>query len=217
MTSERKTTEIDREKAMAELQDLVERAKSGDRSAVPRLREYLDRNPQLWRNSGSIAVQAQAAWINGTVGPDLHLRECMSKQINEMKAELCGDSPTPLEALLVERIVTCWLHLGYLEAREAQFPERSERWFKLRMERYAMAERQFRGAVNALVTVRQQAPKIKDDVGGPQAAPPAETNNQIPAEHQGETTAELPPQVNGRFNGSRVGHLLQPQPAGVPE
>ena len=214
MTSERKTTEIDREKAMAELQDLLERAKSGDRSAVPRLREYLDRNPQLWRNSGSIAVQAQAAWINGTVGPDLHLRDCMYRQLNQMKQDLCGDAPTPLEALLVERVVTTWLQLGYLEAREAQAPEGSERWYKLRMERYALAERQFRGAVNALVTLRQQAPKIKDDAGGPQAAPPAETGDQIPAEHQAEVATELPPRINARFNGSRVGHLLQPQPAG---
>ena len=214
MPSNTKPIEAERKKAMAELQDLVERARSGDRSAVPRLREYLDCNEQLWRNCGSVAVQAQASWINGTVGPDLHLRECMGKQINRMKQELCGDSPTPLEALLVERIVTCWLHLGYLEAREAQSPETSERWFKLRMERYAMAERQFRGAVNALVTARQQAPKIRDDAAGQQAAPPAETNNQIPPEHQTEAASELPPRINGRFNGNRVDHLLQPQPAG---
>ncbi len=212
MTGNKNLTDAEREKGMAELRDLVKRAKAGDRSAVPQLREYLTLNPQLWHNPGAIALHVQGAWINLTASSDLHLRECLVMETNRLKHELCGDSPTRLEALLVERVVTCWLQLGYLEAREAQAPERSEKWFQLKMQRQAMAEKQFRGAVNAMVTLRQLAPKLKDD-DAKMVAPAAPKASAEP-----ETVPEeVPPRLNGRINGNRVIHLLDPQHAGAVE
>ena len=183
---------------LAELRALVQRAKSGDRTALPRLRQYLDLNPQLWKGPGNIAVQAQAAWIDLIAGPNLHLRECMTRQINQMKHDLAGASSSPLEAMLIERLVTTWLQLGYAEAREAQVDEKSEKWYQLKMQRQALAERQFRGAVNALVTMRQLSAKpIMIEV---HQQPVPATATPIIA---GPVNGEQPAKVNGHGHGAK--------------
>ena len=209
-------------------------AKSGDRAALPRLRQYLSANPTLWKGPGNVALQAQAAWINLITGPNLHLRECMTRQINQMKQDLAGSSPSPLEAMVVERLITSWLQLGYLEAREAQVNEKSEKWFALKMQRQALAERQFRGAMNALVTLRQLAMKpITVEVHQhPVPATPVESmipgsiNGEEPARMNGKGKRAKEGAVNGtskpinghnRMNGNGVAHLFDTTAAGKGE
>jgi hypothetical protein len=216
---------VSQEKALAELRSLVQRAKSGDRAALPRLRQYLSANPTLWKGPGNVALQAQAAWINLIAGPNLHFRECVARQINEMKQDLAGPSPSPLEAMLIERLITSWLQLGYLEAREAQVDEKSEKWFALKMQRQALAERQFRGAMHALVTLRQLSAKpITVELHQhPVPATPIEKivssplNGEQPARINGKGKRAKNGAVNGTskssnghngMNGNRVAHLL---------
>lgn len=199
------------EAALAELRTLVKRAKSGDRAALPRLRQYLNANPQLWKGPGNVALQAQAAWINLIAGPNLHFRECMMRQVNEMKQDLAGKSTSPLESMLVERLITNWLQLGYIEAREAQVDEKSEKWFQLKMQRQALAERQFRGAVNALVTLRELASKPITVELHQQPVPAAPVEPVVPGRINGEQSkavkeeASQPKPINGhnRLNGTR--------------
>ncbi len=204
------------EAALAELRTLVQRAKSGDRAALPRLRQYLDANPRLWKGPGNVALQAQAAWINLVAGPNLHFRECMSRQVNQLKQDLAGKSPSPLESMLVERLITNWLQLGYIEAREAQADEKSEKWFALKMQRQALAERQFRGAVNALVTLRDLASKPITVELHQQPVPAAPIEPVVPGRINGEQPgvaeekASRSKRINGhnRLNGTRVEGVL---------
>ena len=44
------------------LRQLIERAISGDRSVLPALREFLDSSPDVWREVGDVAKQAERAW-----------------------------------------------------------------------------------------------------------------------------------------------------------
>lgn len=222
--------QVAREAALAELHTLVQRAKSGDLAALPELRKYLDANPQLWKGPGNVALQAQAAWIDLIAGPNRHLRECMTRQLNHMKQELAGSSPSPLEAMLVERLITNWLQLGYLETREAQVDEKSEKWFALKMQRQALAERQFRGAVNALVTLRQLSTKPITVEVHQHPTPAASVESIIPGHANGEQPMKLNGKrgkkgVNGSskranghaLDGNRLTHFLDAAAAGKVE
>ena len=111
--------------AIARLRVLIQQARKGDAKALPLLRKHLDQSPVLWQRTGNIALQTQMALVDAICGRDLHLRECMARQINSLKAELSGDSPSALEKLVIERIVTAFLQLGLAETREAQKPEAS--------------------------------------------------------------------------------------------
>lgn len=151
--------------AWAELRGLVARARQGDRTALPRLREFLDRNPVLWERPGNLSLQAQAAWIDLTCGPNLHARECTARWLNQWKQDLAdGSQPSPLEALLIERVVIASLRVNYLEAHEAQHVETSPRWAQIQMQRQALAERQLRAAVEALETYRKASRPIAVEV-----------------------------------------------------
>jgi hypothetical protein len=39
----------------------------------------------------------------------------MHRKLDRLRDELLGPRPMPLERLLVERVVSCWLYLEYLE------------------------------------------------------------------------------------------------------
>ena len=194
--------------SLAELNALVQRAKAGDASAMPRLRQYLDRNPQLWNGPGEVALQAQAAWIDLTAGKNLHLRECLARRINRLKEDLGGPSPSKLEALLAERIVTHWLRTNYLEAVEAQQPEKSLQWAEFELKRQAQANRQFTAAVEALAKLRQltATKKIIVEV----MHQPVASNSALvgPAKINGD----LPRQVNGRKGSDGTPYRQAPGP-----
>jgi hypothetical protein len=142
-----------------ELQELIGRAKKGDRSTLPRLREFLRDNSFLWRSAGDLSVEAQASWAKLACGDNLYLRECMTHQVNALKSELSGKAATPIEKMLVERVVTGMIQLAYLEAREAQQPEQQVRWAEYMRKRQDQAFRQYMTSLNALATLRRLVPQ----------------------------------------------------------
>ncbi|WP_291169897.1 hypothetical protein [Gimesia sp.] len=163
------------EDAVAELNVLIARAKQGDAEVIPRLCEYLDNNPILWTGPGNLALQAQAAWITLIAGQDKHLKQCLARKVNDMKQELSGTSPSPMEKLLVERVVTTWLRVHYCEAHDAQQDEESLKWAEYRLKRYrTMADLHVK-SIGALTMLRKLMPVTET----PRAEPPEEKGVQI--------------------------------------
>ncbi len=99
--------------AGAELSQLLERARQGDAAALPALRQYLERTPELWRDYGDLAAQVRVVWVRLASGPDLLRVECLTRQLDALVAEVAGASPSPLERLLAERVAICWLQASY--------------------------------------------------------------------------------------------------------
>src|SRR4051794_11419508 len=99
-----------------EIRALLERARGGDPATLDDLRGALDRHPEIWRAYGDLALHARDAWVGLIAGPDLALRESLGRQVEAMRADLSGADPTPLEALLVDRIVACWLQVNHADA-----------------------------------------------------------------------------------------------------
>jgi hypothetical protein len=64
---------------------------------------------------GDMSRHAENTLIGKLAGKDVAVREGLRCKMEALRAELAGPTPTPLERLLVQRNVACWLHLYNLE------------------------------------------------------------------------------------------------------
>ena len=90
-------SEADQRAGQADLAQLLKKAEAGDRSVLPQLRRALDGDPDLWRGYGNLAAHAEASLAMLAAGPNLLLAESLKRKLAELKAELGGESPSPLE------------------------------------------------------------------------------------------------------------------------
>jgi len=137
----------------------------------------------------------------------------MLHQIDALKGELTGKAASPIEKLLVERVIMSWLQLGYLESREAQRGEKELRWAEYQRRRQDQAYRQFMSSANALATLRRLVPP--QTVFVPVVQQPAAINGAAEPttdrSHQEHDHVNGHPTINGsgKLNGrSRFGHFL---------
>jgi hypothetical protein len=137
------------------LQALIKRAEHGDESALPTLRAALDANPWIWERYGNLAQQSQAAWLQLIAGPNLLLRESVERKTEQLRGELAGLEPSPLERLLVERVVACWLQVQYADAAYAQLQGPSPGQHTAALKRQAGAQQRYLFAIKTLATVRK--------------------------------------------------------------
>ena len=81
--------------------------------------------------------------------------------------ELAGPQPCPLERLLVERIVLCWLHLYSTEALYAQHrQELSLRQAECYEQRLGKAQARYLSAIRTLAQVRRLGiPAVQVNIG----------------------------------------------------
>src|SRR5262249_47320363 len=108
-----------------ELRALIDRAQTGDDTALPALREMLKEPALVDVLGGDLARLAQLTLINRLSGQNLLIKESLVRKLELMRDELDGPNSTPLERLLVERVVACWLHLHHLEQICAQNESKS--------------------------------------------------------------------------------------------
>jgi hypothetical protein len=142
--------------ARARLECLVQRAQQGDEGALAELRRVLDAHPDFWQRYGDLALQAQAAWLHLISGQNVLLREALQRKLDQLKAELAGTDPSPLEKLLVERATATWLQLQYADAAYAQAKVNSSsaQHQSIQRRQNSAQQRHFQ-AVKMLVTVRK--------------------------------------------------------------
>jgi hypothetical protein len=106
--------------AIVELNTLLGPSQEGDAQALSRLTEILDELPELAKRVVDPAEQAMLSMVRIYAGDDPLLQEVLPRTLEAMKAELAGEYPSPLERLLVERVVATWFLLQYFEALYAQ-------------------------------------------------------------------------------------------------
>ena len=141
--------------AHEELARLLARAEQGDRSVLPELRKALDANAEIWRHYGDLAAQAEASLILLAAGNNLLLAESLQHKLRALKDELGGESPSPLERLLVERVTATWLQVSYFDGLLAQAKGASEAQAKMLQRQQDAAHRRHLTAVKTLATVRK--------------------------------------------------------------
>lgn len=132
---------------------LLQRARQGDEDVLPELRAWLDRSA-VWRQFSDLGRQARDAWLRLITGNDLVLRESLLKKLSDLQKELISGGATPIERLLVDRILANWLRLHVAELAATQATNRlklAEFWDK----RQSRAERAYLASLGALTTLRR--------------------------------------------------------------
>jgi hypothetical protein len=148
-------TEKSESSADEDMARLLERATKGDASVLSKLRRLLDESPELWRGYGDLALQARASWIQLAAGPNLLLDECLTRKAVELRKEVAGDSPSPLEQLLADRVVICWLQVSFYDSLIAQTREYTPAKARMLQGQHDGAHRRYLTAIKTLATVRK--------------------------------------------------------------
>ena len=97
------------------LQELVVAANRGDAGSLGILRQVLDQRPEIWRKAGNLAGHAEATWARLAAEGNALTLESIRREADRMRADLLGASPTPVERLLVDQIVACFLQVKHAE------------------------------------------------------------------------------------------------------
>ena len=139
-----------------ELSDLIDRAQRGDQTAMPELRQLVDKSPELWKQVGDLAKHVETAWIKVLAANDLLTQECLQREAERRRVELLGDDPTAIERHLIETIVASWLQLEHAELQMGRNSQQAtDKQLTFRHRRLESAQKQHRAAINQLVKVRE--------------------------------------------------------------
>jgi hypothetical protein len=93
----------------------MQRAERGDAAALARVKPVLN-DPEIADLLGNPAVGVERQIIGHGSGNNLLRKEAMAERQRQLRAELAGPRPSPLERLLAERVALCWLHLHLIES-----------------------------------------------------------------------------------------------------
>jgi hypothetical protein len=140
-----------------EMRRLQQQAQSGDKSALPELREILRQKALVAVLGGDLADNFRRNLIRDHAGNDLILREAVIRKVAEMRNELAGPECSPVESLLADRIVTCWLVLHDREIRYAQTREFTLQQAEFHQHYIERAHHRYLSAIRTLAAVRKLA------------------------------------------------------------
>ena len=107
------TTEIKAPQSPEAMLDIIDRAESGDSEAVPALRNILDRIPAIREVLGADLERTVERSIVKSLAGDKNLAfpEAIKRKLAALREGLEGHSPSPIERILVDRVVACWLQV----------------------------------------------------------------------------------------------------------
>ena len=99
--------------------DLRRRGEGGDAEAIFEL-NYLQHDiDDLAIDEGDLGARAEGAVI-ALATTTIREQAALARRLAQMRTELDGPAPNPIERLLVDRVVTCWAYLSYLDERCAR-------------------------------------------------------------------------------------------------
>jgi len=140
------------------LDAIVKAANKGDKTALAKLRQFLDNNPQVWQHVGDLARTAERAWIALVSDGDSLAAQAMQRQLDQLKQELVGESTTVIERMLADTVIATWLELHYLRSVDADTRNRSVTQGSLLMKRLESAQRRHHNAIKQLTQIRKLLP-----------------------------------------------------------
>ena len=148
--------EFSLETMLSQLQEVVAEVKRPNRSVLPRLRDYLSSNPEIWKEMEIVREKVEQKWIDLLVGDRDDLRERLRNHVEAIRKEYLQADSTNLERLLADRIVVAWLMQRYFDAALAMASgaelTKQIRFFNTQLSR---AQRRHSGAVKSLLEVRK--------------------------------------------------------------
>ena len=175
----RPMTEADRR------QDILNRMiLKNDKTAVPEFRKLLRQVPNIADSGGNLAKIAEETLVKGIAGDQLWMHEMLLAKLKTMRTELAGPQPSPIERLLVERVVACWLQVYDADAIAAQPESVTFVQGDYNQRRQDRAHRRYLSAIRTLAMVRKLALPIRVDLNVAGSIETKETQP-APASHRG--------------------------------
>ena len=158
-------------------------AQEGDMKALARLRPLLDK-AEVWDDLGDLARHVEAAWLGAITDSNKLVREGYERRAAELRRDLLAGGNSPLERLLIDRVVVTWLQASHADTTYASLlTGDGHTWAegKYRQDRQDRAHARHLKAVKALATVRRLLmPSVQVNIakqqiisqGGPAVAAP---------------------------------------------
>lgn len=153
------------------IQQMIRRAQAGDEAVVPALREFLRRRGAADAFGGNLAWSAMSALVRAHAGSDLLVREAIFGKLDLLYLRLCSESekPTAVEELLIERVVSTWLHLHSLEEQYASTPDPMIIQMSCYQRAISAAQFRYLSAIKELAEIRKQPlPPVQINVANEQ-------------------------------------------------
>src|SRR5262249_51558664 len=94
-----------------ELTTLLRQAQAGARRVRPALKTHMDAHPEYWVQQGNLSREIRDLLMTQLSIGDVARQEAITRWCAAQEQALAGPTPSPLEALLVRDILTCWLDL----------------------------------------------------------------------------------------------------------
>src|SRR5262249_40372227 len=141
------------------IRELADRANRGSEEALARLRRLLDDCPEIWGHVGNLARHAELAWLDILTGADHLMREAIKRHIARMKEDLLGPHPTPMERLLADQAVACYLAVQHAETCLAAPGNHSLAQAAMRLRRSESAQKRYLAALKTLARLRANVPQ----------------------------------------------------------
>jgi hypothetical protein len=148
---------------LAELKALSEEAESRDKGARRALRKAVRESPrEIVAEASDLARRGQWALIKTAASGEPLKEEALLARLDLMRSEIAGPDPTPLEVLLVEKIVAVWMVTELLEllntAQLTAVPKSQRidhKFLKFYLGWHQQAHRQLLNAIRSLTQVRR--------------------------------------------------------------
>jgi hypothetical protein len=140
---------------LVDAEEVVRRARAGDKAVLPELEALLDDHPEVWTHFGDLAEQARAAWVQLASGDDLLLRESLRRRLAALQEELLAEGSSPLEQVLVSRVLACSLQTEYSDCLAAQSRAAGLVAQRALLQRQESAQRRLLAAARSLALCRR--------------------------------------------------------------
>ena len=146
----------------------VEHPTKEDRRAF---REFIHEHPQLWTYAGNVVEQAAYNLVDSVSGKGTMLATALKEGLSQMPRDLALPTDGPLEQLLIQQVVLCWMRYGQVEYTYTTKMSSSSTFEQLRYweQRLNAAQRRYLRAVETLARVRKlQLPAMQINIAGQQ-------------------------------------------------
>jgi len=132
--------------------------KNPDPDDVAKLRKALREEPGTWRAAGDMLDHAQDQVIQSMAGGYAVIEESALRGKEELRKELSEPTDGPLEQLMIQEVILCWLHHSHTVRRMQSVTmegthtsEEGTYWEK----RVAASQRRYIRAMKSLARVRK--------------------------------------------------------------
>ncbi len=154
----------DEKPKLSPLQAVLELARRGKTEILPELAKILDQHPEIWKAQGDLARLVEQSWLDRICRKDLLHGQSVRRQLEEMRRELAGETPTRLERVVVDRIIVAWLAAQHAELTEATSQGDGVKLSELCLKRMESANRRMLAAVRSLAQVRRMAAGLRVEI-----------------------------------------------------